>query len=256
MARIRSIKPEMWSHPVLGRLDDATRLMAAALLNHADDEGYFFADPAVVRNACRPFDDDSRRTQGALTELIRIGWIEVVLHETHGEIGRVVKFCQHQVINRPTPSKIKKYFLPDSSVSDPGSLLAGKEGKGTGKGKEKTLAPAAPPKPPKVVSLEVIKTVGAQEAFRRIWALWPAKRTDGGRAKGHPVEAERAFQKILDSGAATFDELEQAAGLYLTQHPNVAQGYIVNVSTYFGSTKGLWLEGVRWLRANPQAVQA
>ena len=57
--RIRTIKPEFWSHPVMTRQDDATKLLALGLLNFADDEGYFYADAALIRSALRPLDDDS-----------------------------------------------------------------------------------------------------------------------------------------------------------------------------------------------------
>lgn len=43
-ARIRSVKPEFWGHPVMSKQIHAVRLLAIALLNFADDEGFFFAD--------------------------------------------------------------------------------------------------------------------------------------------------------------------------------------------------------------------
>ena len=42
--RIRTLKPEFWSHPVISRQSDAAKLLAIGLLNYADDEGYFYAD--------------------------------------------------------------------------------------------------------------------------------------------------------------------------------------------------------------------
>lgn len=109
----------------------------------------------------------------------------------------------------------------------------------------------APPKPKGGSrSLEVIKSASAREAFDRIWKKWPSTRpVDGGSCKGHKVEAENAFQKIVGGGTATPDELEAAVELYLTTYPNVLKGYIVNVSTFFGKQKGLWIESVRWIRA-------
>jgi len=113
MARIRTVKPEYWRHPVMARQPDDVRLMAVALLNIADDEGLFFADPALLRGEVWPFDEDSSRTRRVLEQLERIGWISVREHPEIGMVGKVVNFTKHQKVDRPTPSKIKGYF--DSS---------------------------------------------------------------------------------------------------------------------------------------------
>jgi hypothetical protein len=247
MPRIRTVKPEFWSHPIMGRLAPEAQLLALALLNFADDEGFFLADPNLVRSNCRPFDDDSSRTRWALAALVESGWIEVVEHPTHGPIGRVVHFTEHQKVDRPNPSKLRGYFLDEGSTNLRESVAAGKEGKGR-EGKEESLAPAEPPKPMKLASLEVIKAQEGRDAFERVWSSWPIARADGQKAKGHRVEAEKAFQKLLDARMATVAELEQAATLYLAQHENVKNGYPSQVATFFGPKKGLWLEAVRFLR--------
>jgi len=136
MARIRTVKPEFWSHAVMGRLDDASKCLAIALLNFADDEGYFFADPILVRNQCRPFDDDSTSTRRALGTLVKSGWIIIKKDAQHGDIGKVVNFNAHQKIDRLTPSKIKTYFdsskdrrvFDDDSTLDLGSRKVSRKG--------------------------------------------------------------------------------------------------------------------------------
>ena len=129
MARIRTVKPEFWAHPVLGRKSEAARLLALALLNLADDEGYFLADPALVRNFARPYDTDSGSTTVALRELSLSGYLEIREHATHGAIGCVTNFRKHQNINKPSKSKLSQYFesasgsttvaLPESSLPTP-----------------------------------------------------------------------------------------------------------------------------------------
>jgi hypothetical protein len=136
--RIRTIKPEFWSHPVIGRLADAEKLMAIGLLNVADDDGYFLADETLIRNAIRPFDESSTNTRRALEALSKAGWIAVREHPEQGKIGLVVNFSKHQRIDRPSASKIACYYnstSPRRALDEP-SLLEGKgkEGKGTGKG--------------------------------------------------------------------------------------------------------------------------
>ena len=135
MPRIRTIKPEFWSHPIFGRAPDEVRLGALGLLNLADDEGYFIADAAAVRSFIWPFDEDSSKARRVLDNLARAGYIEVVEHLDRGPIGRVVKFSDHQRVDRPKSSTLKAYFSakPRRTIDDESSL----EGKGRdGKGRE------------------------------------------------------------------------------------------------------------------------
>lgn len=128
MARIRTVKPEFWTHPIMGRLDDSSKSLAIALLNFSDDEGYFLADPNLVRSSCRPFDDDSTIVRRCLAALIQAGWIEVKVHPTHGAIGLVVNFTAHQKIDRPKVSNISTYFIDDESTIDRRLIAVGMEG--------------------------------------------------------------------------------------------------------------------------------
>ena len=59
MARIRTIKPEFWKHEDLSALPEITHMLAAALLGYADDEGYFNANPALVKSECLPLRESS-----------------------------------------------------------------------------------------------------------------------------------------------------------------------------------------------------
>lgn len=109
MARIRTIKPEFWQNEELASLSEHARLLAIALLNHADDDGYFLANVALVRSACFPFEDDSSNVRRSIDELSSVGYI--VVREALGKaIGRVVKFKDHQRIDRPQKSKLVEQF--------------------------------------------------------------------------------------------------------------------------------------------------
>lgn len=132
----------------MGRLDDAAKCLAIALLNYADDEGYFLADPILVRNACRPFDEDSRNATVRLRELSSAGWIEVREAKEMGFVGRIVNFRSHQSINHPRPSPLKKYFdsgnttvmLPESYHQE----WNGKERNRRGRGEEEEMQEGKP----------------------------------------------------------------------------------------------------------------
>lgn len=116
--RIRTIKPEFWKHPVYARLPDHVRLIALGLLSVADDEGYFRADPALIRSDLAPFTEDYGSITVALQKLSDTGWITLKNHPEQGTIGKVVNFRKHQVINKPSPSKLKGYYeLPECSGS-------------------------------------------------------------------------------------------------------------------------------------------
>lgn len=148
MARIRTIKPEFWKHEDLSALPEATHMLAAALLNHADDEGFFNANPALVKSECLPLRESSVSVQDSLLQLAGIGYIQLGKGTDGKRYGRIVTFDEHQRVNRPTPSKIKAIQIvwegsstPHQQVTDASSP----EGKGReqeGKGKEKSSLPA------------------------------------------------------------------------------------------------------------------
>lgn len=114
--RIRTVKPEFWTHEQLGSCDDFCRLLALALLNYADDEGYFLANPAIIRGAVFPFMDDHTKIRGSLDELVKVGYLEIGVANDGRNIGRIINFRKHQKIDRPQSSKIK-----DSVTFDEGS---------------------------------------------------------------------------------------------------------------------------------------
>jgi hypothetical protein len=125
MARIRTVKPEFWRHPVYARLPDDFQLLALSLLTMADDEGYFRAEPALIRGDVQPFREDLGRISGGLQELSNQGWIEVKKHPKQGNIGRILNFEKHQRVHHPTPSKLKSYFFPEEFPNHSGEIPPG-----------------------------------------------------------------------------------------------------------------------------------
>jgi hypothetical protein len=153
--RIRTVKPEFWVHPVMSRLAYDTRILALGLLNLADDEGYFDADPDYIRGAVL-FREDSSNVRRMLDELSRSEWIDLC-GSPDRPIGRVTNFRKHQRVDRPQPSRLKQYALAESSTNDRRALDDQStqdqgSGNGTGKGKDTPIVPAsgddAPPAPP------------------------------------------------------------------------------------------------------------
>ena len=137
----------------MGRQTGDVKSFAVSLLNIADDEGYFIADPSLVRAEVLPFENDLDVIHGLLTECSVIGWLQLREHSREGVIGYLPNFTDHQKINRPTPSKLVKYWeestliiceqlqedilLTEPSLSANGALMEhssqerkGREGKG------------------------------------------------------------------------------------------------------------------------------
>ena len=158
--RIRTIKPEFWKSQTLAMLPADTRLLAIALLNYADDEGYFFAHPALIRGELMPFAESHASIPGMLRELEEAEYIRIGEDAQKRAIGLVVNFKKHQRVDKPQRSKIAGTvdfpdcsptipgILPESSPSDQGSFLAGMEGNGRGREEEgKGAGNPSPDKP-------------------------------------------------------------------------------------------------------------
>lgn len=138
MGRIRSIKPEFTQDEELSSLPAETHLLAAGLLCYSDDDGYFNANHGLVKAAIFPLRESSLSIHDILTQLANIGFIRLGTAADGKHYGHVVKFTEHQRVNRPTPSKIKGLPIQwENSVSTHGGLSEdslperkGKEGKG------------------------------------------------------------------------------------------------------------------------------
>ncbi|WP_297533015.1 DnaT-like ssDNA-binding domain-containing protein [Thalassolituus sp.] len=132
MARIRTIKPEIWQDEHLAEVSAETMLLAIGLLNHSDDEGFFKAHPKLVEAAVFPIRETSLNIHGMLSELSNIGYIELFDGSDGKAYGLIINFEKHQKVNRPSPSKIKPLrTFTEHSVSPQEQLTAGKE-QGTG----------------------------------------------------------------------------------------------------------------------------
>lgn len=169
-------------HEGLCSLPEFTRLLALALLNWADDEGYFMANPAILRGSLFPFLDDSKKIPRSLRELSSVGWIDLGKDAQGRDVGRVCNFSKHQRVDKPKPSEIKaSSVFQDASKNDLGCVQGGmerngrEEEQGTGKGMD-TSAPAPPP---------------LSKCFEKFWRLYPRK-----EAK---ADAVKAWKKVKPS---------------------------------------------------------
>jgi hypothetical protein len=182
MARIRTIKPDFFTHPSIVVLSVPARLLFVALWTQADDEGRLYDQPAKIRGLSFG-DADKVSVDRLLEELAAHG--RIVRYDALGrDCIEVVDFDQHQRINRPTPSAIPAPGLfTKPSANGQGVLTESSLGEGKGrerKGKEAAHA----------------------AAFVSFWETYPRK---VGKRK-----AEAAFEQALRR-ADVADILEGAA---------------------------------------------
>lgn len=82
-------------------------MLAAALLNYADDEGYFKANPKLVQSECCPLREPSVSIHDSLINLVGAGYLRMGTGPDGKAYGHIINFNEHQRVNRPIPSKIK-----------------------------------------------------------------------------------------------------------------------------------------------------
>lgn len=141
--RIRTVKPEFFSHPEISCISIPSRLLLIALWTQADDEGRLYDQPIKIRGQAFA-EEDRVNVPKMLTELAEKGRILRYIADGKHCI-QVVNFDRHQRINRRTPSVIPPPFLSDPSVSLHGGRteVVHREGKGREQGREGngTIAP-------------------------------------------------------------------------------------------------------------------
>lgn len=230
MARIRTIKPEFWTHEDLSALPEATHMLAAALLNHADDEGYFNANPGLVRAACCPLREPSVSVQDSLSSLSSVGYLMLGTGADGKRYGRIVKFDDHQRVNRPTPSKIKALpIVWDNSstthcaLSEDSPPERNRE-QGTGKGEKLDSSAGADPSGGKVRSIDACPHEAIIDLFHEILPANPRIKTWSETRRSHLRSRwrEDAKRQSLDYWARLFRHI--AGSEFLTGRVQPAPG--------------------------------
>ncbi|WP_440997659.1 hypothetical protein [Arhodomonas sp. SL1] len=242
MGRIRTIKPGFWTHEDLSELPPETHMLAAALLNYADDEGYFNANPKLVKAACCPLREDSVSVQESLTRLAAIGFIRLGTGSDGKRYGHIPTFQRHQRVNRPRPSEIATREiawdgapgdscppLTEDSVNDHGTITDDSMGEGKGmEGKGTTSAPSG--------AGEEAKRSGPNRAaypeeFEQAWSLYPKR--DGGNPKAKALKAWRARRKA----GIPAEDLQAGVGRYaryVRARSKEGTPYVMQTATFFG----------------------
>ncbi len=136
MARIRTIKPELWEDQKVGPLDALTALTYIGLISLADDEGRGRADPTWLRSRLHPY--RTCTVQEVDESLTSIGKSRLAIFYSVNEQAYyfIPKFLFHQVINKPKPSKLPAPPSLVQQASGTSTVGARAEGKGMESDKE------------------------------------------------------------------------------------------------------------------------
>lgn len=192
MARIRTVKPDLWIDEDLAEVSEPAMILAIGLLNHADDEGYFKANPKIISSVIFPIREPSVSIPVMLRELSGIGYIKLFKGSDGKEYGLVTNFKKHQAINKPTKSKISELInelenITEDYGSATGGLPVGKERKG----KERNDNNGENDSPVLVDKTENLKS-DYSPLFERFWKALP----DGLGEKGSKKQAWDEFKKL------------------------------------------------------------
>ncbi len=170
MPRIRTIKPEFFTHPEILALSIPARLLLLSLLGQADDEGRLYDQPLKI--AGQAFgEQDKVNVRRLLSELASNGRIERYTAAGRACI-QVSNFANHQSVSHPRPSSIPPGSLPEvsggapepdrpPSGTPPGTLpeASGGEWNGTGNREQGREDPPKPPQAPLTRRDELFETV-------------------------------------------------------------------------------------------------
>lgn len=178
MARIRTIKPELWTHGAFMECSLNARLLFIGTWNFADDFGNL--DRSAKQLKARIFPGDSLDCEPLIQELIAHG--RLIEYSVNGQnYLHIHKFLEHQVINRPGKPQCPSY---EHSVNVHGILredsgLKGREGKGS---------------KPSRASNHVLNG-----AFLEFWQIYPRKKSKGAAEKAwlRIKPDERLTERIL-----------------------------------------------------------
>lgn len=114
MARIRTIKPEFPQSENVGKLSRDARLLFIQLWTIVDDAGRARAATRMLASLLYPYDDDAKKLiERWMDELEQNGSIR--RYEVDGaQYLEIVKWLDHQKIDRPSPSRLPPYREPSS----------------------------------------------------------------------------------------------------------------------------------------------
>jgi len=204
MARIRTVKPELWTDERVGECSVSARLLFIATWNFADDHGGL--DRSAKQLKAQAFPYDNIDCEPLVQELLKVGLL--IEYEAQGKKYLHIKgFRTHQKVEKPAKPRVPLYedslkthrVLTESSPTSSGSspvscgLFSGREGNG----KEGNV---------------LLARAEDGEQVERLKSVYPK----GIYALSDWLVAEREARRRIDEGH-TWDELVAGCQRYAAQ---------------------------------------
>lgn len=106
MARIRSIKPELWLSAQVMNLSHSARLLFIGLITQADDEGFGSSDPRKLKAAIFGGDDVTLANVSEMLAEITTQRLAVIYEaDGYGALYWLPSWKEHQYVPKPTPTR-------------------------------------------------------------------------------------------------------------------------------------------------------
>jgi len=117
VARIRTLKPELWMDPKVGSLSHGARLTFVGLITQADDEGRLEYHPRMLRGRLFLWDDEvtDETIERWVAEVEATGMIRLYAQNGNQYID-LPNYPKHQKIDKPSPSPLPPF---DESSGSP-----------------------------------------------------------------------------------------------------------------------------------------
>lgn len=221
MARIRTIKPEFPQSETVGKLSRDARLLFIQIWTIVDDAGRARAASRMLASLLYPYDDDAgSMIDGWLDELERMSCIR--RYEVDGsQYLEIVKWLDHQKIDRPTPSRLPEYREPSPKPREESRALAADLGPRTvDQDHSRSVAKATRPD---------------ASRFEEFWLAYP--RRDGPNPR---KPAEQRFATLVKSGVDPQTMIDAAKELCEAEQKRG------NIGTRFIPQALTWLNQQRW----------
>jgi hypothetical protein len=211
MARIRTVKPELWTDPEFVECSPNARLLFVAALNFASDYGVLPDKPKQLRMQCLPADDVS--IDELVTELVDHGFWERRIAPDGAKVLVIRTFKLHQKVDKPTLGRWGDPAtwtgeLPEPSPSAP--RIVPESSPTEGKGREGIFSAAAEPSPPKQREPDPLYTALVSACGWSYDEMTKRQRTACGVARSELVKV-----------GATPDEVKARATVYVRKFPGV-----------------------------------
>lgn len=238
MARIRTIKPTLWTSPEFVGLSPFARLLWIGTWNQADDYGVLKDDPAELKLQILP--GDNVDTYDLVDELVSRKMLLRKVAPDGTQVLVIRTFCMHQKIDTRSPGR---WGHPDEFADNNRTLQAVDQRKCTHPNQSQPIptdpTPVKERKGPSLMVNPDGSTDPYGDSFDEVWSHYPRK--------VNRKEALRAYQARRRSGVS-HEQLLQATKHYETAMQDQDVSFVMHGKRFYGPNE-CWVEFVNPVKA-------